>query len=534
MDLKRLKHMIKKIWGEPNTLAEFLNYGYENYKTDSYDLVFYNHGGAIHGAMSDDFSQDLLSLTDFSKALKKSPFDKNNKINTVLFRTCLNSTIEVAQVFAPYADYLIASEEITNGAAITSVLNYFNDVDVDDDAVEYGKKFIDAYIDQMEVIDAQRYGTVPMYSIVDLSKIDNVLDEVNSFFKSIDLKNNYNDIIKLRSELYQYGYTTYNYTYYDAVDLYYLIDEIDNYASKNSKDVLEAIDDAVLYNWSEEKNSYGLSVFFPYRSGNETASYFLKEYSANKDLNDYYKFINTFYNYRSSNGNSSFATSDIVKNETTVSNREFTLKLTDEQKKDYAESLYMVFRKDKDGLYNPVYSSDNTILTKDGILKTNISNNLIKLYSKKEPSEEAVYITTIERNVNGKKILSTGGVLESFEGDISDWKTTGVTVYFGEKDKQPIISNYVQIDDGETASGSVVDPKNYTTLALLSSSYKILDKDGNYTPNWDNNGVIKGYEDKLDNLLFKYASLDDGEEYYCVFKVTDIFGNVYYSKLLNI
>ncbi|MDE5888989.1 MAG: hypothetical protein K2H20_03115, partial [Bacilli bacterium] len=254
----------KKNMGDYNTFLDFLEYGSSNYETQYYDLILYDHGGAIHGAIYDDFTNDNLSLDEFKKALEESSFSTKNKLNTVLFRTCLNGTVEVASVFAPYAEYLIASEEITNGKTGESVLNFINDIDENDDGISYGRKFIKAYEEQMENIDPLGFSTVPMYSIVDLSKISEVNKLLEEFISGINLKENYNDIVRIRSSMYQYGYTSFNESIYDTVDLYTLVSKLSKYSSKDADKLLKKIDEAIIYNWSEEKDSHGLSVYFPY------------------------------------------------------------------------------------------------------------------------------------------------------------------------------------------------------------------------------------------------------------------------------
>ena len=76
--------------GDPNVLVNFINYAYDNYKSDKYDLIIWNHGGAIFGSENDDLSGDFLSLTEMKDAMSKTRFNKDNKIETLIFRTCLS------------------------------------------------------------------------------------------------------------------------------------------------------------------------------------------------------------------------------------------------------------------------------------------------------------------------------------------------------------------------------------------------------------------------------------------------------------
>lgn len=530
---EKIKSENKKNMGDADTLQEFLDYGYDNYETQYYDLILYNHGGAIQGAIYDDFTKDNLSLDDFSEALDNSKFNEKNKLNTILFRTCLNGTIEVANVFAPYANYLIASEEVTNGGD-SSVLNFLNDIENTDDGIEYGKKFISSYERQIDELDPFGYGTMPMYSVIDLTKVKKVNELLDEFIEGIDLKENYGDIVRIRSNLYQYGYTSFAVKDYDTVDLYELIDKLGEYSKKDNKELLDAIEDAVIYNWSRQKESHGMSIYFPYNASNSIQKMFLKVYKGIDDKSPYYKFIGQFNSLSTSKKSSSFVQSNIVDNNYTINKNEFTLQLTEEQKKDYADSIYIVFRKVKeDGMYQPIYSSDNTEISDDGILKTNIANNLIKVHDISDSSES--FLLLVERSKSGKKSLITNAVLEYASSEnLSDWKITAVTASIDTEEEEPKITSYVQLDSENGVAGTIINPEEYTTASFVNSHYRILDEKGNYTDNWDNDGIINAFKLKIKDIKLKKSSLDDNEEYYCVFKIRDIYGNEYYSKLLNI
>ena len=131
---------------DPETLASFLTYSYENYKAGHMDLVLFNHGGATTGAISDDLSGNSLSLVGFKQALTKSPFSKTNKLELIAFRTCLNGTIENANTFKDFSEYLVASEELTYGRSDSNVLGYFiNSLPSNEDVLAVGKRFVEAY-----------------------------------------------------------------------------------------------------------------------------------------------------------------------------------------------------------------------------------------------------------------------------------------------------------------------------------------------------------------------------------------------------
>lgn len=526
---KKEKIYSKKNMGDPDTLSEFLTYVYKNSKTDKYDLVLYDHGGATDGAIYDDFTDDNLSLTDFKKALELSPFNKRNKLETVLFRTCLNATIEVANSFKNYADYMVASEEVTNGSSNTSVLNYINDITKDDTAITYSKKFISAYEKQMKDIDPFGFSTNSMYSIINLNIVDEFNDAFDEYIGGVELKNNYNNIVRLRSNLFQFA-TSADDNDYDTVDLYNLIVCLEPYTKIKSTKVKQLYTKLISYNWSSIDEAKGISIYFPYNGSESAQKVLMSVYGDLTYSNNYKKLITSFKDMHENGTVTSFS-SKLFNNNISVNKKEFSLELTNEQANDYADSIYIIFKKEKDGKFTLIYSSDNTKL-KNNILKTNISDNLLKVKIDEEDNEY-FYIPLVERKKDNKKQISFGGILQNYTNGV-DLKSARWYVGYDKKNK-PYVSNVIIKDDKEKGiGGAVADLDKYTSYSILSSHYQILDNNGNYTDNWDNNGIIQGYEFKKDEFILEKASLDDNGEYYCIFKIRDIYGKTYYSKLMNL
>ena len=70
----------KASMGESSSLSTLLDYSYDNYKADKYDLVMWNHGLGALGISSDElFGSDFLSLNELTESLSKSKFTGDNK-----------------------------------------------------------------------------------------------------------------------------------------------------------------------------------------------------------------------------------------------------------------------------------------------------------------------------------------------------------------------------------------------------------------------------------------------------------------------
>ena len=182
----KIKSYSQKNMSTSDTLEDYLKYVYENYKTDKYDLIVWDHGGAWQGAVSDDFNKgDYLELSEFNSALSNSPF-KDNKLEAVIFKTCLNSSYEVGVTLAPYANYLVGSEEVTFAGNIVYALDFLNDIDGDTDPITIGEMFADSYYNNTVVKGNLVNRKVMAFSVVDLTKIDTLTEEIGNFFNGIN------------------------------------------------------------------------------------------------------------------------------------------------------------------------------------------------------------------------------------------------------------------------------------------------------------------------------------------------------------
>ena len=538
----KVKTYEKEDMGDAETLATFLNYVYDASKTDLYNLVFYNHGGAIDGAIYDDFTNNNLSVGEMGDAFEKTPFKGDNKLDTILFRTCLNGTIEVADELDEYARYLIASEEVTNGYPQDSVFTFINELEVSDTGIDYGKKFIAKYEKYMDFIDPFAFSSTPMYSIIDLSKVDTIVDELDTFINGIDVKKNYSDIIKVRSNMYQYGFTVSGFPNFDTVDLYSLIEGIDDYSTVSSDKLLASIKDAVVYNWSKFlKESNGLSVYFPYNGSRLEQNAMILEYNDMDFSNNYVTFVKQISNLKNSNQVSNFTKTDLYDSDTKVEKGEFKLELTPEQAKDFAEASYVVFEKQDNNYYMPVYKSDNAYL--DGnTLKSDVTGNMLKIVTKNEEGGyDKFWLQLFENTRTEKKIHKTGAVAFYFgdTNDFSNFKVDALDIYIEyDENGKPYVGNVTtSVKDEETGTVKVeyVKLEDYDYVQFTNFRYDILDENGNFTTEFESDPTkyLIEVDMKEDEFYYENVSLDSGD-YYAVFYITDIYGNRVNSNLVSV
>jgi len=516
--------------GDPNTLTDFLNYGYENYSANKYDLVLYDHGGAIDGAIYDDFSNDNLSLEDLETALKNSKFNDKNKMETVLFRTCLNGTLELANIFKNYSNYLIGSEEISYGANYSEVLGFFNEINNQDTGKEYGIKFVKSYEEQMNDIDPYNSVTTT-YSVIDLSKIDEINNELDEYISSIDLNKYYKEIANIRANVYQYGSDASD---YDMIDLHEFVNLTGKYAEKDNKKLLKSIENAIVYNKTNEQNSHGISIYFPYKGRKAIQKKFLLVYNKLDFSEEYRKFISKFNGKQNSSSAFSFNITQENKVETHNKNS-ISLKLTKDQIENYSSSTFTIFEQDTEHInyYKPIHNTNEVMLTEEGMLVANYENKLVKIYNEGDYE----YILTYHRK-NSNETRYVNAIIYDGDLDILDKEySKSVDLYLAnDNEGNPVISTAKLRSNNERIDGVIIDIKEYDNMELWQHSYRILDENGNVlnTSEWEGAPVIKGYGEKISELKLKYDSLDEGKNYYALFIINDNNGNSSYSKLIKI
>ena len=274
--LSKVKEQDVKNMGDAENLTSFLNYAYDNYKTDEYILLLYGHGAAIQGAVFDELqNQDYLKVKEIQDGIGNSKF-KNNKLELVIFRTCLNGTLEVANALKDYSKFAIASEETTIGTPMYPVLDFINDIKREDSTIDVGKKWIESYAEDMNKLNSQcslnsnTCGGISnfnvTYSMINLSKIDKVNESLDSFSKVLleNVEKKYNEFLGIREKMDQYAYT--EESSYDMVDAYDFANKYSKYDEEGSANLKTSIAEAVVYNSANNDYSHGLSIYFPFYS----------------------------------------------------------------------------------------------------------------------------------------------------------------------------------------------------------------------------------------------------------------------------
>lgn len=146
--------------GSERAFSDFLKFGLEKYPAEQTAVVFWNHGGgSAVGVCSDALNgNDFLTLSEISSALESVGLKK--KLSFVGFDACLMANYETARILSPYAEKMIASEELEPSGGWDWKKTLENLSDPTEIAKGYAVKNADTDYYTVSVIDLEKFGIV--------------------------------------------------------------------------------------------------------------------------------------------------------------------------------------------------------------------------------------------------------------------------------------------------------------------------------------------------------------------------------------
>lgn len=244
---------------DPDTLSGYIRWCAANYPASRYELILWDHGGgSVSGYGYDEkfASSGSMNLAGLDTALKAGGV----KFDFIGFDACLMATAETALTMAPYADYLIASEETEPGVGwyYTDWLTAFG-ADPSLPTIQIGQKIVDSFV---EVCAQKCRGQSTTLSVVDLAELEVTLPEVLTDFSRSTARliqdKQFQTVSSARSGAREFARAS----KIDQVDLAHLAQ---NLGTQEGKALTEVLLSAVKYNRTspDMTNSYGLSIYFP-------------------------------------------------------------------------------------------------------------------------------------------------------------------------------------------------------------------------------------------------------------------------------
>lgn len=273
---------------KPSTLTGFIQYCDKNFPANRYELILWDHGGgSLSGYGYDQKFQSSGSMT--LKGLGEALYNADVTFDFIGFDACLMATAETAMTLAPYADYLIASEETEPGIGwyYTNWLTEFSK-NTSMPTIEVGKKIVDDFVDSCAT---QCRGQKTTLAVIDLAELQ---ETVPANFKAFSVNTTeliqtgeYKTVSDARA-----GAREFSTSKIDQVDLVHLASGI---GSDEAQELIDSILSAVKYNRTSGSmtDAYGLSIYFPYRKVSSVDSA-VKTYDAIGIADEYSRCIQAF------------------------------------------------------------------------------------------------------------------------------------------------------------------------------------------------------------------------------------------------
>lgn len=263
--------------GDPGELAAFLDQTISSFPREHVALVLGDHGAASRGVAYDDGAGDELTLPELSEALGQGlAAAGRDSLDIVGFDACLMATLEVGAAVAPYAGFLVASEELEPGLGWDWTV--LQQASADMSGLELSNVLAQGYQDfyaDESIISTQ---TMSVIDLAEISQVDAALAALSDI-AGADATASAVGVARSAARAYSYAddpdpMRAYN--QYDIVDLVETMAIQNPSLADASAEVQAAVDQAVVTNLtgSLSEQSTGLSVYLPLYEAVADARYF--------------------------------------------------------------------------------------------------------------------------------------------------------------------------------------------------------------------------------------------------------------------
>jgi Clostripain family. len=280
--------------GDPATLQAFIRESIRAYPAANYGLVISDHGASWPGIGDDEsHNHDTLTLSELEQAISGAIAETGvDGLDLLGFDACLMATYEVATTMAPYADILVASQELEPGHGWD--YRSFEAAFRGASPSELGSAIVDGFEAQ-----AISYGTSIdiTLSVVDLANFGVVDTALREFAQA--MTDRVRDVAPAvgRNLAETLGFGTHPNPAYDRhmKDLGILAGEISVDAvdvADEAEAVVRAVNDVVLDNvvGQATRGATGLSIYFP-----PNGQFYNRDYTAVAEDTGWVDFLTTYY-----------------------------------------------------------------------------------------------------------------------------------------------------------------------------------------------------------------------------------------------
>lgn len=554
-EINKVKVYEKKVMTRPETLTEFVDFAYENYTTDLYDLILWDHGGgpiAGFGFDENSLSGAPMKISELSGALGKTNLIKSGKkFDLIGFDACLMGSVEVAYALSDYGDYMVASEEIEPGRGWNyAFLDIFSKDSKDTSTVAFGRQIVDSYIAHY---DNYNYKVDLSLALVDLNKVKGLSSAVDSLFSNVKEEvnvANFSDYSRTMTRSKVYGYLGDSGSSFDLVDLMDLCDSLKDSHAESVEILKRELGETVLYSQSNMEDTNGLSVYFV-NYNKENANKMVESYKDVTVSDNYYNFLTEYAGLINGSPMVSRTIYEGLPEKKEGSN--IFIDLPDELRDNYQSGEVIIFRKLGDNDYMPVYRSSEVALSGNTLSVSSLDLQFVVEVTTAEGNTEYGWATMAEKERTEEYAdYVTFGVLDSESSEDSlglGMKSYDMYIRVPKGEKEAIVRDIRVRSDNDLASKMSFDPDKISEIDFINGAYKLYNDDGvldyNFSTNGTNYGISanlkKGdsYKIKLVGLDFDFGDMFSDEfsntkDYYAGFVVHDTQGRTHRLNLVHI
>ncbi len=532
--------------GDPQTLSEFLSYAVENFPSDSYGLVLWDHGGGpmVGFGIDQQHKGDTLSLIELRQGLENSPFGKNQKLEWIGFDACLMSSVEVADIAAKYAHYMIASQETLPGEGWSY---YFLGklADTSLRGPEVAQLIIEqtmAYYNAVEEKDPNRKFLLTL-SCLDLSQLTGVETALDTLFAQMDIalsQGNYPVIAQSRDAVKAFGrFSTAD--DFDLIDLVDLAEQFYMLYPDECEGLKNAVKSIVLINETNQDYSSGLSLYYPFNNKQNYRKAWKDDYPTFAFAPAYTAFMQHFGENLLSQSQVEWAGSKALQPMYDKAEGRYYLQLTPEQAKTYVKGYYYIISRMEGSHYFFLSMSSNVKLDEQNRLTANFDGNGLMIRNSKQD------VTTIPF-VNEREAFKDVDRYQSrvilYPYDYGMEKESPVATLMFEVDKinkaAQIVGAFLNEGEDQALHGKRdTNLEDWEYMAVTHAGYyETRDENGDMLPfdKWESSGWITGHELQIGpELEVLYGDiLATDRELYCVITMEDVYGNRYTSEKMPV
>lgn len=260
--------------GSPQTFSWFVDTGLKNFPANHYMVTIDDHGSGIAGSSFDDSTPKTdghtshLTLDAVSAGLESALQDSGvPKVDLFSYAACLMANYDAAAKLAPYASYLVASEEVSYGPQwLNTLMLSALSSNPNASATDLAATFVDNT--QMLAADPSAPGLT--MSVIDLNAMGQVTQALGSFAAAVgdDLQTSGAALGRAQSTTLHFGIEGEDRDYFQLYDIGDLLRHLNggSQAVMAARDALyQAEKTAVVraFGVNSSSSATGMSLYFP-------------------------------------------------------------------------------------------------------------------------------------------------------------------------------------------------------------------------------------------------------------------------------